>query len=134
MFGQNWGSNKWRIQFLVKLHDELCLVACVNKIFVSLRKIQAHTFLIIGLFTLEIFHLSLKHSLLFNKLNGFNVNVLLFLCEGKSIIFLIPAWVPLKELIWKTEDILKVNYFYMKLPFINSLNSQWVFFLGSRRL
>ena len=75
MFGQNWGSNKWRIQFLVKLHDEPCLVAWVNKIFVSLRKIQAHTFLIFGLFTLEIFHLSLKHSLLFNKLNGFNVNV-----------------------------------------------------------
>ena len=33
------------------------------------------TFLVCGLFTLEIFHLFLKHSLLFNKFNSFNVKM-----------------------------------------------------------
>ena len=34
-----------------------------------------YTFLVCGLFTLEIFHLSLKHSLLFNKFSSFNVKI-----------------------------------------------------------
>ena len=40
------------------------LVNCAFSIFIAL-----------GLFTLEICHLSLKHSLLFNMFNSFNVNI-----------------------------------------------------------
>ena len=38
MLGQNQGSDKRRIDFLGELHDELFLVACLNKILVLIGK------------------------------------------------------------------------------------------------
>lgn len=83
MFGQNRGSGKRRIHYLVRLHDQLCLVAhlkfqSVNIIF-SLRRISVQILLVFGLFTHENFHLSLKHSLLFYK---FQTNILVLLTSN----------------------------------------------------
>ena len=66
-------------RFLVKLCDDLCLVACLNKILVLVGKhffcyfkdnLGAH----ISLFTLETFHF-FKHCLLFKS---FNVSIKIF--------------------------------------------------------
>ena len=38
MLWQNWGSDKWRIHFLVKSYYELCLVGCLKKITVLIYK------------------------------------------------------------------------------------------------
>ena len=37
-FLKNRRSDKWRIYFLLKFHDELCLTACLNKIKVLIGK------------------------------------------------------------------------------------------------
>ena len=47
----------------------------IGKHFFIKEDLGALTSLVFGLFTLEIFHLSLKDSLLFNKFNSFNVNM-----------------------------------------------------------
>ena len=38
IFLQNPGGDKWRIYLLVKLHDEVCLTAYLNKIKVLIGK------------------------------------------------------------------------------------------------
>ena len=81
MVGQNWGSDIWRIDFLVKFYNELCLAACLNESYVLTSKyfspyfqdnLGSHVF---DLFTIKIFNLSLKRSLLFSMFNSFNTNI-----------------------------------------------------------
>ena len=128
IFGQNRRSDKWRIQFLAKLSDELCLVSFLNKISLLIGK----NFLLLWLefrHTLKV--MLIQMYLHYTYAHMKTVSWKLFLltpflgyCYPWNLSFFL-NWVE-KLIIY-----LKQVIFYIKSHVLNSLNMQRVFLLDT---